>query len=106
MQYKLEANPPCKFPYIQVEVSLLHERCSELQHLALHYSHICSLLDHARATLRCMHGAWEDLLLMVDAKLARYSTVSSELHFTEIDKNLNTIHHLHFACVYLLTFCL
>lgn len=61
---------------LQVEVSLLHQRCRELHHLALHHSHISSLLDYASATLRCMHEAWEDLLLMVDAKLARYSTVS------------------------------
>jgi hypothetical protein len=58
-----------------VEVSLIHQRCRELQHLALLYAHIHSLLDYASATLRCMHNAWEDLLLMVDAKLARYSTV-------------------------------
>ena len=59
----------------QVEVSLLHQRCRELQYLALHYSSICSLLSYTRATLRCMHEAWEDLLLMVDAKLTRYASV-------------------------------
>ena len=68
--------------YVQVEVSLIHQRCRELQHLALLYAHICSLLDYAGATLRCMHEAWEDLLLMVDAKLARYSTVTCKSKYT------------------------
>ena len=61
---------------LQMSVDLIRERYCELQHLSLLYSHVSSLLHYTSDTLRCMTEAWEDVLLTMDMKLAKYSTVS------------------------------
>ena len=63
----------------QVDVGLIRVQHQVLRHLALHFSHMSSLLRYATETLHCMEEAWEDLLLVVDAKLAEYSKVSRTL---------------------------
>ena len=59
----------------QLNTSLITERSHELQHLALKFGHISSLLEYMSSTLKSMHEAWEDLLLMMDSKLASYASV-------------------------------
>ena len=60
----------------QLNSSLISARSHELKHLALKFGQIGSLLEYMSATLKSMHEAWEDVLLMMDAKLAGYSRVS------------------------------
>ena len=43
------------------------------------FGHIAALLDYMNATLKSMHEAWEDLLLMMETKLANYSSVSDSV---------------------------
>ncbi|CAI8031695.1 Anaphase-promoting complex subunit 4 [Geodia barretti] len=63
---------------LQMSVDLIRERYCELQHLSLLYSHVSSLLHYTSDTLRCMTEAWEDVLLTMDIKLAKYSTTLKE----------------------------
>ena len=60
----------------QLNTPLVAMRFHELQYLALKFGHISSLLEYMSASLKCMHEAWEDLLLMMDTKLASYASVS------------------------------
>ena len=70
----------------------MYDRCRELRHLSLHYSHVCCLLDYTSDTLRCMHEAWEDILLTVDAKLAQYSKVGQKIYLSVQSINFSDPH--------------
>ena len=61
--------------HTQLKTSLVYARSLELQHLALKFGQVGSLLEYMSATLKSMHEAWEDVLLMMDTKLATYSSV-------------------------------
>ena len=54
---------------------LLSELCQELGRLSLLHCQVESLLDYGRSALQRMQESWEDLLLMVDSKLANYASV-------------------------------
>ena len=61
----------------QTSTSLLLTSQCELKHVALMFGHVASLLDYMNSALKSMHEAWEDLLLMMDSKLATYASVSA-----------------------------
>jgi len=58
---------------------LLSHQC-ELKHVAMEFGQVASILDYMNQGLKAMHESWEDLLLMMDSKLATYARVSCQNH--------------------------
>ena len=58
---------------------LVGQRSAELRHMAFKFGQFSSLLEYMRGTLTAMHEAWEDVLVMMDTKLASYAKASEHV---------------------------
>uniref|UniRef100_A0A2R5LB43 Anaphase-promoting complex subunit 4 n=1 Tax=Ornithodoros turicata TaxID=34597 RepID=A0A2R5LB43_9ACAR len=60
-------------------VPLLQKKSRELQVVALKYGQISSLLSYLSSTIMAITEAWEDILLEIDSKLAKYAQEKQQL---------------------------
>ncbi|XP_065911804.1 anaphase-promoting complex subunit 4-like [Dysidea avara] len=59
-------------------IPLLKPRISELSYIAIQFGYISSLIKYMNGVLQSMMEAWEDVLLMMDTKLADYASTLPE----------------------------
>lgn len=60
---------------MQMDTPLLAVRLNELLCLAQKFGSVGAVVEHLRSTLTSMQEAWEDALVLMDTKLADYSSV-------------------------------
>ena len=70
----------CQLSRSQMDTPLIALKSHELHHLSVKFGAIGSVMEYMGSTLKAMHEAWEDLLSMMDSKLASYAKVHT--HFS------------------------